>query len=119
VLNAPASHSHGEASIRTCTRLMLFCGWPFILSRMDCSLSGRGENLFKPIAFVKREVVNITVPMAREPPPLPPPPPPELFPIPFARQRSTGRTQNAAGTSAYLQAGPPPGNNRPVPSEFS
>jgi hypothetical protein len=59
--------------------------------------------------------VNVTVPMTRE---SPPPPPPPSFPIPFARQRSTDRTQHAADNSAYFQAGPPPGNYHPAPSEF-
>ncbi|KAF8491359.1 hypothetical protein F5888DRAFT_1736739 [Russula emetica] len=56
--------------------------------------------------------------MTRESPPLPPPPPPSSFPIPFARQRSTDRTQHAADNSAYFQAGPPPGNyhSAPMPS---
>jgi len=50
---------------------------------------------------------------------LPWPPPPSSFPVPFARQRSADHTRHAAGTSAYLQAGPPPGNNHPAPSEFA
>jgi hypothetical protein len=47
------------------------------------------------------------------------PPPQPSFPQPYGTTRSSNRRQNAAGDSAYLQAGPPSGHAYPSQSGFS
>ena len=80
-----------------------FCSW--LVPRLGC-----GTGLFKPPASSKCQVV---LPMSRQPPP------PPSFPQPYETTRSSNRRQNAAGDSAYLQAGPPSGHAYPSQSAFS
>lgn len=121
-LNTLASRSHGEASIRTCTHLMLSVGGQLYFCY---GLPPSAAQIYlNPSRLHKREVVNIAVPMTRGSPPLPPPPPPSSFPTPrpYVWQGSTGHTQNVAGNSPYIQgteANPSPGNNHFSPSQFS
>ena len=77
--------------------------YPLVLHLWSVPLLGCGTSLFNPpppplICQAK------VVPMNWQPSP-----PPFPVPIPAAEPRFANRPQNAAGDSAYLQAGPPPG----------